>query len=121
MKLHLDANQSENCPRAGHALLLDRYKTPHYPCRVGTVSEALAHCVPSLPGKEIKRLFLFPPKLCLRISIQHWCTEAKILATPSLPRSKWVGAKPRHCPGAERGEKGSAPSSIRGTAGRGGS
>lgn len=36
----------------------------------------MTYCVPSLPGKYIKLLFLFPPKLCLHIFIWHQCTEA---------------------------------------------
>ena len=34
----LTTNQSEECPQADHALLLEYYKTPHYPLPGGTHS-----------------------------------------------------------------------------------
>ena len=40
--------------------------------------EVLDCCVPSFPGKEIKLLFLFPPKFCLCISIRHQRIETEI-------------------------------------------
>ena len=46
-KFHLDTNQSEDCPRADHTMLLEHHKTPHHPSRVGhTVLRALAPCGP---------------------------------------------------------------------------
>ena len=61
MKLHLDANQSENGPRADHALLLEHYKTPHYPLQGGPYSlEGISPLWPPVPGKAIKAaLFYF--------------------------------------------------------------
>ena len=49
------------------SLPIRRLPTPQ---EAGTVSEELACGVPSLPGNEIKLLFLVPPKLR-----PHWCTE----------------------------------------------
>ena len=45
----------------------------NFPGSRGTVFDTLAYCVPPLPGKVIKLLFS-TPKLCHRISIQHWRT-----------------------------------------------
>ena len=68
------ANQSENCPQADNALLLEHYKTPHYPLQGGSQSlEGISSLWPPLPGKAIKAILLyFTPKLCFRVSIQHW-------------------------------------------------
>ena len=72
------------------------YKTPHYPLQGGgTVREALACCVPSLPGCVLCSLFPFFCFLqhCLHISIWHWGTEAAdILATVAGAQgpSLWV-------------------------------
>ena len=58
MKLHLDANQSENCPGTVHALFLEHYKTPHYPLQGGSHSlKSICPLWPPLPGKAIKALF----------------------------------------------------------------
>ena len=48
--------------------------------RVGTVLEVLACCVPSLPGKEIKLLLLFPPNSISIFLFDIGAQRAKILA-----------------------------------------
>ena len=50
------------------------------------IPEALAYSVPSLPGKEIKPL-LPSPKLCLHISVRHWCTESQDFGSSSATHS----------------------------------
>ena len=54
----LTSSQSEECPRADHALLLEHCKTPHYPLQCGTHSlEGISPLWPPLPGKAIKLCF----------------------------------------------------------------
>ena len=43
----------------------------------GTASGVPACCVPSRPGKGIKPLFPFPPKLCCCVSTQHRRSEGQ--------------------------------------------
>ena len=60
---YLTTNQSEECPRADHALLLEHCKTPHYPLQGGVQSfEGISPLWPPLPGKAIKLLFSTSPK-----------------------------------------------------------
>ena len=60
---YLTANQSEERPRADHTLLLEHYKTPHYPLQGGTHSlEDVSPLWPPLSGKAIKAtLFYLTP------------------------------------------------------------
>ena len=59
-KLHLDANQSKNCPRADPTLLLEHDKTPHWG---HAVFKALAHCGPLCLAKRLKLLFSTSPEI----------------------------------------------------------
>ena len=52
MKLHLDANQSKNCPRADHTLLLEQNKAPHYPFLVAQMVENL----PAIQDSQVRSL-----------------------------------------------------------------
>ena len=84
MKLHLDVNQSKNCPRADHIMLLEHYRTPHYPLQGGSQGlQGISPLWPSLPGKAIKATFFCFTQTSVSVSIQHWRTEARILATLS--------------------------------------
>lgn len=62
--LHLDANQSRNCPSVDHTLLLEHHKTPHYILQSGSLSlEGISLLRPPLPGRVIKApLFYFTLK-----------------------------------------------------------
>jgi len=64
LKLHLDANQSERCPQADHALLLECYKTPHSPLQGGSHGlQGISPLWPPLPAKAMKatlRILLTP-------------------------------------------------------------
>ena len=52
---YLTTNQSEECPWADHALLLEHFQTPHYPLLVRIHSfEGISPLWPPLPGKAIK-------------------------------------------------------------------
>ena len=75
------------------------------PCSLNTVklltvssmeaqSEVMACCVTSLLGKEIKILFLFPPKLLSPYFFLALAQRAKILAALSQLRHqtvRWIG------------------------------
>ena len=65
--------------------------------RAGTVLEPLAYCVSSLPGKEIKLRLLFPPNLCLRISIWHGCIESRDFQRHLVGQSREAGFHFTHC------------------------
>ena len=55
---YLTTNQSEECPWADHAPLLEHYKTPHYPLQGGTHSlEGRSQLCPPFPGKARKLFF----------------------------------------------------------------
>ena len=55
---YLPTNLSEQCPRPDHTLILEYYKTPHYPLQGGThILEGISPLGPPLPGKAIE-LFL---------------------------------------------------------------
>ena len=55
LKLHPDANQSKNCPRTGHTLPLEHYKTPHCTLQGGSHGlQGISPLWPPLPGKAIK-------------------------------------------------------------------
>ena len=60
---YLTANQSEKYARAGHALLLEHHKTPHYPLQSGTHRlEGISPLWPPLLGKAIKLFLSTSPK-----------------------------------------------------------
>ena len=65
----------------------------NFPGSRGTVFDTLAYCVPPLPGKVIKLLFS-TPKLCHRISIQHWRTFGN--NPPALPYPPLEGGRTCH-------------------------
>ena len=70
----LTTNQSEECPRADHALLLEHCQTPTASSRAGhriTVLRALAHWGPLCLAKQYSYSFLLHPKLGLCASVQH--------------------------------------------------
>ena len=65
---YLTTNQSEECPRADHALLLEHYKIPHYPFQAGTHNlEGISPLWPRLPGKAIKLFLSTSPKTVSKI------------------------------------------------------
>ena len=70
----------------------------NFPGSRGTVFDTLAYCVLPLPGKVIKLLFS-TPKLCHRISIQHWRTFGN--NPPASPYPPLEGGRrwPRSLPG----------------------
>lgn len=51
---YLTTNQSEECPRAGHALLLEHCKRAHYPSRVRHSLGGMSLQGSPLPGKAIE-------------------------------------------------------------------
>ena len=57
---YITTDQSEECPRAHHALLLEHCKTPYYPLQGGTHS--LEDIRPPLPGKAIQLFLSTSPK-----------------------------------------------------------
>ena len=60
---YLTTNQSEECPQTDQALLLEHYKTPHYPLQEGTHSfKGISPPWPPLSGKAIKLFFSTSPK-----------------------------------------------------------
>ena len=63
MKLHLNANQSQNCPRADHILLPGHYKTIHYLLWGGSDSlQGISPLQPLSPGQSNKSYsFLLHP------------------------------------------------------------
>ena len=67
---YLITNQSEKCPAADHALLLEHDQAPYYPLLGGTHSfEGTNPLWPPLPGKAIKLFFSTSPKsLSLRFN-----------------------------------------------------
>ena len=74
LTINLTTNQSEECPQVDHTLLLEYCKTLYYTLQVGhRVFRALACCGPLCLAKQQSYFFLLHPKLCLCISIQHWC------------------------------------------------
>ena len=68
---YLTTNQSEECPQADHPLLLEHYKTPHYPLQGGTYSlEGISLLWPPLPGRAVKLFLSTSPKtLSLRFNL----------------------------------------------------
>ena len=68
---YLTTNQSEECPLADHALLLEHCKTLHYPLQGRALSlEGISLLWPPLPGKAIKLfLFISPKPLSLRLNM----------------------------------------------------
>ena len=75
---YLPTSQSEACPPADHALLLEHCKTHHYPLQDGTHGlEGISPCGPLCLAKQESFFFLLHPKLCLRDLTQHWCTKAE--------------------------------------------
>ena len=70
---YLTTNQSEECPGANQALLLEHCRLLTNPLQGRTQSsQGVSPLWASLPGKAINYYFLLHPKLCVCISIQHW-------------------------------------------------
>ena len=60
----LTTSQSEECPRADHALPLERYKTPHDPLQGRTHSlEGVSPLWPAYLAKQYSSFFLLHPQL----------------------------------------------------------
>ena len=60
---YLTTSQSEESPRADHALLFEHCKTPHYHFQGQDSFQGISPLWPPLPGKAIKLFFSTSPKL----------------------------------------------------------
>ena len=66
---YLTTNQSEESPRADHALLFEHCKTPHYHFQGQDSFQGISPLWPPLPGKAIKLFFSTSPQtLAIRVN-----------------------------------------------------
>ena len=71
-------HQSKNCSRGDHTLLLENYKTPHYPLQSGSHNlKGISPLWSPLPGKAVKATLLYFTQQSLCVSVRHCWTETK--------------------------------------------
>ena len=84
----LATHQSEECPRADHALLLKHYKTPHYPLQGGHSPWGTSRLCP-LSAWPFKLVLLFPPTLSrgYYLAFVHSSDFNRLFGRPCSPQS----------------------------------